>query len=160
MLTNRIIVAAVTVIVLCACLGGAVISLGSQEAVAGSPGPALGKWEFTGRDSKGGAWKGTLTVEKLDTARFDAPKYYAMFVLDVIVGEEQRGIEAPCRWDPVKREVAMTTGPRSAPTEYTATLSPDGKTLTGGRWTESERDSATGQVKVTSTGTWTAKFVK
>ena len=59
-----------------------------------------------------------------------------------------------------RREVWVGTGLCSAPTEYAATLSPDGKRLTDGKWTRSVQDRDTRQMTVTSTGTWSAKLVR
>lgn len=120
-----------------------------------SSGPSLGKWEFIGKDDKGVAWTGILEILKLDTNRFDADKYHSIANLEVKSASSGRGVEAPCRWEPGKREVSFSTGG----TAYTAILSPDGKSLTQGKWTESEKDFQTRKVTITRTGVWSAKFV-
>lgn len=138
---NRIIVAILTVIVLCA-------------AATSDAGPSLGKWEFTGKDNTGVAWTGTLTIEKLDPNRFDTNKYHSMCSLQVESASTSSGVEAPCKYDPSTRALSFSTGV-STTHSYTAVLSPDGKSLTKGKWTESKTD---GQKSVVQTGDWSAKL--
>ena len=125
-----------------------------QQPAAESSGPPLGKWQFTGKDDKGVTWTGTLTIQKLDTNRFDADKYHSIFSLELQSAGSSRGVEAPCIWDPGKREVSFSTGN----TTYTAILSPDGKSLTRGKWSEGKKDFRTRKVTITKTGVWSAKF--
>lgn len=119
-----------------------------------SNGPPLGKWEFIGKDDKGVAWTGILEILKLDMNRFDADKYHSIASLGVKSADAGHGVEAPCRWEPASREVSFSTGG----TSYTAILSSDGKSLTQGKWTESEKDFRTRKVTVIRTGVWSAKF--
>jgi hypothetical protein len=120
-----------------------------------SGGPSLGKWEFTGKDDKGVVWKGTLENKKLDTSRFDANRFYSIMDLETTGNEMQRGVEAPSKWDPAKGEITFATGG----TSYTALLSKDGKRLIEGKWTQGEKDFATGKITIKSTGVWSAKFL-
>ncbi len=130
-------------------------SCAGQQPTAESKGPILGKWTFDGKDDKGVVWTGTLTIKELDTTRFDADKYHSMFILEVESKDSSNGIDTPCVWDPVKREVSFSTGTAAA---YTAILSANGKSLTQGKWTESEKDLRTRKVTVTKTGVWAAKY--
>jgi hypothetical protein len=125
-----------------------------QQPAAESSGPPLGKWQFTGKDDKGVTWTGTLAIQKLDTDRFDADKYHSIFSLELVSKGSSRGVEAPCIWKPDKREVSFSTGG----TTYTAILSPDGKSLTNGKWSESKKDFQTSKVSIIKTGVWSAKF--
>jgi hypothetical protein len=77
-----------------------------------------------------------------------------MFILETESKDSSYGLEAPCVWDPVKREVSFGTGNAV----YTAILSADGKSMTQGKWTESEKDFHTRKVTVTNTGVWSAKY--
>lgn len=119
-------------------------------------GPSLGTWAFTGKDDKGVSWTGTLAVQKLDTNRFDAGKYYSMCDLEMKSANSQKGISTPCTWEPNKRLVSFSTGETAS---YTAILSPDGKSMTRGTWTDSEKDFKTRKVTITRTGVWSAAFV-
>jgi hypothetical protein len=129
-------------------------SCAGQQPAAGNGGPLLGRWEFAGKDSKGVVWKGTLRVQKLDTKLFDADRFHSIFILEAQSADSSSGVEAPCKWDVDKREVSFSTGS----VEYTAILSPDGKSLTQGKWTESEKDYQTREATITKTGVWSAKF--
>ncbi|MFH0976298.1 MAG: hypothetical protein V1874_11000 [Spirochaetota bacterium] len=127
--------------------------IGQQPAVESS-GPPLGKWQFTGKDDKGVVWTGTLEIQKLDTDRFDADKYHSICSLELKSADSSRGVEAPCKWEPGKREVSFSTGG----TTYTAILSPDGKSLANGKWSESKKDFQSSKVIIIKTGVWSAKF--
>jgi hypothetical protein len=122
---------------------------GQQPQTCGESGPSLGDWQFTGTDSKGGAWTGTLKMKELDPAQFDASKYQCECDLEARTEHSGKGVAAPCRYDPAKRVVSFSSS-------WTANLSPDGRTLTRGTWSESDRDAEGKPVVVT--GKWTAKF--
>jgi methionine-rich copper-binding protein CopC len=69
-------------------------------------------------------------------------------------------VEAPGRYDPAARALSFSTG-ISEVTSYTAVLSPDGKSLTQGKWTKSKKDrkqSGQAGMTVVSAGTWSAKL--
>ena len=122
-------------------------------------GPSLGKWAFTGKDNTGLVWSGTLTIERLDPARFDANKFHSLCSLEVESSDASKGskgVEAPCEWNPATRTVTLgNTYP--AANVYTAVLSDDGKALTQGKWTESK--VVRGQVGgVVRTGQWSAQL--
>ena len=142
MSANRIIVTILTLTIFCAALG-----------LAGDTGPAFGKWQFTGKDNTGVVWTGTLTIEKLDPNRFDAVKYQSMCDLDVQSKTAGRGVGAPGQYAPATRALSFSTG-MSEVTTYTAVLSPDGKSLTQGKWTVTKK---AGNILVSS-GTWSAKL--
>lgn len=149
MSANRITVTILTLTMLCAAHG-----------LAGNAGPAFGKWQFTGKDSAGVVWTGTLAIEKLDLNRFNTNKYHFMCNLEVQSASTGRGVEAPGTYDPAARAVSFSTG-ISEITSYTAVLSPDGKSLTQGKWTVTKKaDKKSGQAGmiVVSAGTWSAKL--
>jgi hypothetical protein len=150
MLMKRIILAILIITIVCM-VEGLVYAGPSAE----SGGPALGKWEFTGKDDLGASWTGMLAVQKLDTNSFDANRFHSMFTLEATSGDSSYGVEAPCRWEPSTREVSFSTGSSA----YTAILSPDGKSLIQGKWTNSERDYRTRKATVIRTGVWSGKFV-
>lgn len=122
--------------------------------------PVFGTWDFTGKDTAGVVWKGTVTISALDTNRFDTGKYQFMWDVNLTAGKASRGTEGPCAFDASTR--AITCGVRNL-SAYTAILSADGKSLTQGKWTEWEGESglrSQPQKTVKSSGTWTAKFNK
>ena len=127
---------------------------GQQSAVEGK-GPATGKWAFEGKDDKGVVRTGTLTIKELDKARFDANRFHSMCVLESESKESSYGVDTPCTWDQGKKEVSFGTE-RSA---YSAILSADGKNMTLGKWTDSEKDFSTRKVTVKKTGVWSAKYL-
>lgn len=115
-------------------------------------GPSFGKWQFAGKDNTGVAWIGTLTIGKLDTQRFSSDKYYSACVLEVKSKSMERTVDTPCMYDSAARAVSFATGLRRSRTSYDAVLSPDGKSLVQGKWSELEQ----GAVK--ETGEWSAKL--
>jgi hypothetical protein len=153
---NRILIAILAVT--------AIAILSVTPALAEDPGstnsgPALGKWEFTGKDNTGLVWTGTLSIEKLDPSRFDANRYHALCSLEVESTDPSKGtkgVEAPCTWDPRTRAISFTTGVNVTHL-YTAILSSDGKTLSQGKWTESKGNSGEAGETVRS-GNWSAKL--
>jgi hypothetical protein len=156
MSANRII-ALLGVVTLCAAYGVAAnpgSGAGQEAAARSNSGPTLGKWEFTGKDNTGLDWTGTLTIEKLDPKSFNVKEYYALCGLEVQSPDPAkgiRGVEAPCSYDPSTRAVSFTTGV-SVTHLYTAVLSRDGMSLTGGKWTESK------EATVVRSGEWSAKL--
>ncbi len=129
-----------------------------QQAKSGD-GPALGKWEFTGKDNKGLVWTGTLTIEKLDPQSFDVDRFHSMCSLEMESTDPNvggRGVSAPCTYNKATRAVEFTTGASNI-SSYTAVLSADGRSLTQGKWTESEKSRQSG-TKVLRTGDWSAKL--
>jgi hypothetical protein len=143
-----------------ACAGS---GAGQQQSAKTNNGPALGKWEFTGKDNTGLTWTGTLVIEKLDPNRFDANKYHSLCSLEVQSPDPSqgtRGVEAPCRYDPGTRVLSFSTGV-STVHSYTAVLLGDGRSLTKGKWTESKSDgkkSGQSGMSVVRTGDWSAKL--
>ena len=152
MTMKRIILSVLIITIICMVQGLAVHAGPSTE----NSGPPLGKWEFTGKDSKGVSWTGTLVVQKLDTKRFDADKFHSMCSLEMKSANSTNAVDTPCKWEPNKREVSFSTGDTAS---YTAILSPDGKSLTQGKWTDSEKDYRTRKITIKRTGVWSAKFI-
>ncbi len=125
------------------------LASGSTAASAGagqSPeakytGPALGKWTFEGKDDKKVLWSGTLMVREDHEC-----------VLDIATEEGAgRGVGAPCKWNPAKREISF-----GGPQGFTGILSTDGKRITQGKWIEGDEDYYTKKVTILGTGTWSA----
>ncbi len=146
---KRIVWTILTIAIVCA------IACLTHAGPADNAGPSFGKWTFTGKDNKGVAWTGTLVIDKLDTNHFDAARFYAMCNLEMQSANAGKGIETPCTWNPKTREVSFSTTDTAS---YTAILSLDGKSLTRGTWTDSEKDFRTKKVTVIRTGTWSATF--
>jgi hypothetical protein len=122
-------------------------------------GPALGNWEFSGKDNTGLVWSGTLKLEKLDPARVEPNKYYSQCILEVKSTDANQGtigVEEPCEWNPGTRTISLGNM-YPAVHVYSAVLSADGKTLTQGKWTESKvvRGKVGGVVR---SGQWSAKL--
>ena len=153
MSVNRIVVVLTVIILRATC--GLVASAGAgSQAAATAKGPTLGKWAFTGKDNTGVTWTGTLTIEKLDPNRFDVKAYYGLCSVEVESPDPSkgtRGVEAPCTYNPGTRAVSFTTGAMTTHL-YTAVLSADGQSLTGGKWTETKART------VVRRGEWTAKL--
>lgn len=162
MFKNRISIALLSIFVFSA-FPGVAANAGSgagepQQAKSGD-GPTLGKWEFTGKDNKGLAWTGTLTIEKPDPQNFDVDRFHSMCSLEVESKDPNQGgrsVSAPCTYDKAIRAVAFSTGVSNL-SAYTAILSADSKSLTQGKWTESEKSRQSG-TKVLRTGDWSARF--
>ena len=161
---NRIIIVILALTILCAAYslaGSAGSSDGQPPAATSGSGPSLGAWQFTGKDSAGVVWTGALTIEKLDPNRFDTNKYHFMCNLEVRSASSENGVGAPGRYDPTVRALSFSTG-KSQITSYTAVLSPDGKSLTHGKWTVSKQDNKKGGqagMTIVSSGTWPAKLI-
>jgi hypothetical protein len=71
-----------------------------------------------------------------------------MCELELQSASSGRGVEAPCLYNPQTRTLSFSGGTSSRKYSYTAVLSPDGKSLTQGRWTEGDSGS----------GTWSARL--
>lgn len=163
MLTNRVSIALLTIVIFCAIhsvAASASSGSGEQQTAKDNDGPALGKWEFTGKDNTGLVWTGTLSIERFDLARYGPKRYHSMWNLKVTSADPNRGgpreVEAPCDWNPGTRTVSFgNTWP--ATNVYTAVLTADGKALTQGKWTESK--FVRGQIAgIIRTGEWSAKL--
>lgn len=118
-------------------------------AAAAADGPAFGQWSFSGSDNKGVAWTGTLTIERLATGEEGALQ--AMCSLEVQSKQMGRGVGAACKYDAATRVLSFGSKAPSNTFSYRAVLSPDGKSLTQGKWSETVRSE-------TTTGEWSAKF--
>ncbi len=133
--------------------------LGGICTLAAADGPALGNWAFTGKDSTGLVWTGTLKIEKLDPNQFNSPGYYAMCDLEMTSTDESqgtKGVAAPCKFEAGKRTLSFTTGVMTVWT-LSAVLSSDGKSLTMGKWTRTKADDPK---TVLFSGEWSAKLPK
>ena len=133
--------------------GGAKVGAG-PAAEAEYTGPALGKWIFEGKDSKGMAWSGTLTISEKDSGEV---KYIDCSLDAVSRDGASNGVGSECTWDAAKREVLFGPEPMA---RYRALLSTDGRKMTQGTWTEAEKDWNTGKTVVNKTGAWTASRSK
>jgi hypothetical protein len=146
MSTRSVIVTFLTVAAVSLVIG---IPAPAEDQGPATSGPRLGKWEFQGKDNTGLAWSGSLTIEKLDPDRFDSKKYHAFCILEMqSTGPSKRTkvVEKPCDWNPQTRTFKFgDTSP--AVNVFSAILSDDGKALTQGKWTETQR-----------TGQWSAKL--
>ena len=125
-----------------------------QQPAAESKGPKLGIWAFDGKDDKGDVWTGTITIKELDTKNFDVSEYYGGCVLDAASKDSGKGVDGPCVWNPGTREFSFRAGGSA----YSAILSADGKSMTQGKWTVTEKDFRTRQVTSITTGIWSAKY--
>ena len=112
-------------------------------APAGKPAPAvgdgktlLGKWGFTGKDGAGVQWRGTLTITKIEPNSFDTARYSNVCDLELTSANSGKGISAACLYEPRTRTFTFAGGEDSHKYSITAVLSPDGKSLTQGRWVE------------------------
>ena len=162
MFTNKIMIAVLSVAVF-SVFHGVAACAGQPQAAKSGNGPALGKWEFTGKDNTGLVWTGTLAIEKLDPNRFDASKYSSMCSLEVESTDPSKGtkgVEGPCSYDPGTRVVSFSVGVVTLHS-YTAVLSGDNRSLIQGKWTESKSDakkSGQSSTGAAVTGTWSAKL--
>ena len=123
-------------------------SLAAPARAQGGADPLMGKWNFAGADAAGVAWRGTLIIGEIDPSRFspNPDKYNHMCQIDLESANSGRGRETPCLYNPQTRELSFSGG-TSTKYSYSASLSPDGKSLTRGRWTEGASE----------TGTWSAR---
>src|SRR5438477_12948530 len=85
------------------------------------------KWDFTGSDGSGLAWRGTLTIGALDPGRFDPNpvKYNHMCQLELRSASSGRGKEMPCLYDQRTRTLSFSGGGFSNKYSYSAVLSAD-----------------------------------
>ncbi len=128
------------------------------NAFAADPGLSHGDWQFTRKDNEGVTWTGTLTIEKLDTNRFNADKYNYNCRIEAQSAKSSRGVEGPCKYDSAARTLTLGGG-RTDSYSYSAVLTPDGKALAQGKWAETIDEEKNGQwVKVKKTGEWSAKL--
>src|ERR1035441_6479323 len=86
--------------------------------------PLMGKWDFTGRDSAGVTWLGTLTIGELDPSRFspNPAKYNHMCRLELQSVSSGQGRETPCLYDPRTGAFSFSGGGFSSKYSYTAAL--------------------------------------
>lgn len=108
---------------------------GKQAAQTGGA-VLLGKWDFTGRDGTGVQWRGTLAIEKLEPNSFDPAKYSNTCDLGLASANSGRGVSGPCLYDSRTKTFSFAGGGASSKYAFTAVLSPDGTSLTQGRWVE------------------------
>jgi hypothetical protein len=132
----------------------AVLSTG--PVLAADPGPAQGAWKFTGKDNAGVVWTGPLTLGKVDPDRFGVGKYHSMCELNVKSAGGERAVSIPATYDASTRVFTFANEMSMGGVTYTAVLSPDGKSLTQGKWRETERKFGEKEKKVVGTGEWSA----
>ncbi len=131
---------------------------GSQTGVGGS-GPRLGKWKYTGKDSLGVVWTGTLTIGKVDPNRFDPGKYHSICSIEAQSEKGGLGVEHPGTYDASTRTLSFGNEGRMGGSVYTAVLSVDGKKLEKGKWRKSDRDFGSKELAVV-TGEWSADLIE
>ena len=122
------------------------VAVQAQKGLAGAPegkqaaqtGGAvlLGKWAFTGRDGAGVQWRGTLTIEKLEPNSFDPTQYSNTCDLSLSSANSGKGMSNACLYDPRTKTFSFAGGEDSHKYSFTAVLSPEGTSLTRGRWVE------------------------
>jgi hypothetical protein len=151
---KRIIFSIIIAAVICSGQGFVCTTSFAGNQAAESNGPILGTWAFDGKDDKGVLWTGTLEIKELDTNSFDPNKYYSACILGIASKDSGRGVDSPCIWNPAKREISFGAGSSM----QTAILSADRKSLTQGKWTETDKDFRTSKVTVKRTGVWSAQY--
>jgi hypothetical protein len=129
-----------------ATLGGGAAAKPAAAVQAGDPNRLTGKWDFTGKDGAGTQWRGTLTVQKLEPNSFDPAQYSNVCDLDLSSANSGKGVSNACLYDPRTKTLSLTGGEDSHKYSFTAVLSPDGASLTQGRWVEG----------ASGTGAWSA----
>ncbi len=117
-----------------ASLSGA--STGKPAPAAGDGKTLLGKWDFTGKDGAGVEWRGTLTIAPIEPNSFDTSLYSNVCDLDLTSANSGRGTSNACLYQPRTRTFTFAGGEDSHKYSITAVLSPDGKSLTQGKWVE------------------------
>jgi hypothetical protein len=129
-----------------------------QGQPAAKAGPALGEWKFTGKDNAGVVWTGKLTLGKVDPDRFNVEKYHSMCNLEAKSASSERGVEIPATYDAATRVFTFQNEMSMGGVTYTAVLSPDGKSLTQGKWRETDKNFGEKEKRVVSTGEWSASI--
>lgn len=120
-------------------------------------GLSYGDWQFTRTDNEGVTWTGTLKIEKVDTDRFNADKYNYQCTIEAKGPKSSRGVGGPCKYDVATRTLTLG-GDRTDSYSYSAVLTPDGKALAQGKYSETIDEEKNGQwVKAKKTGAWSAK---
>jgi hypothetical protein len=116
--------------------------------------PSFGKWEYAGLDNSGVNWTGTLTIEKVDPTKWDAKRYFALCEVEersLNPNKGTRSVQGLCEYDGRTRTVSFTfLGSKLH--SFSAVLSQDGKSLTGGKWTETKGTTVVRSVE------WSAKL--
>ena len=99
-------------------------------------------------------WTGTLTIEKVDPTKWDAKRYFALCEVEersLDPNKGTRSVQGLCEYDGRTRTVSFTfLGSKLH--SFSAVLSQDGKSLTGGKWTETKGTTVVRSVE------WSAKL--
>ncbi|MRR58353.1 MAG: hypothetical protein EG824_09100 [Deltaproteobacteria bacterium] len=103
--------------------------------------PMLGKWNFIGKDDKGGAWKGGIDI-RIENEEVTCE-------VSIQGPEFSSGVGGPFECSPDQKNFTCAASGNS----FTAVLSANGEDLTNGRWT-TKGDDFLDFPKVT--GTWSA----
>jgi hypothetical protein len=99
-----------------------------------------------------------LKIEKVDTDRFDASKYNYQCNIEAKGPKSSRGVGGPCAYVPATRTLTLGGG-RTDSYSYTAVLTPDGKALAQGKYSETVDELKNEDwVKVSKSGVWSAKL--
>ncbi len=112
---------------------------------AGDPNTLVGKWDFAGKDGSGAQWTGTLTVTKMDADMMGRDKFSNICDLNLSNGNAGKGMSGPCLYEPKTKRLTYESHEGFSNFSFTAILSPDGASLSQGRWVEG------------GTGAWSAK---
>jgi hypothetical protein len=134
-------------------LGGA---RAANRPAQGGGNVLLGKWEFNGKDGAGVQWRGELAITKLQQNGFDPADYSNECDLSVSSANSGKGMSGPCLYDAGARTFTFAGGEDARKYSLTAVLSPDGKSLTQGRWVEGASGSG-GWSAVSKTGAQTKR---
>jgi hypothetical protein len=102
----------------------------------------LGKWTFTAKDAKGVVWNGTLEITSLGDYSSESGKHSNMCDVSMQSGNTGKGFGAGCLYNSLNKTLTWLNDEYS----FTAVLSPDGKSLLQGKWTEKG-----------AAGSWSAK---
>lgn len=106
------------------------------------PDPLAGKWQVLGKDGSGAAWDGTLAIDKPGADDFNDGTYTNICDLNMQSANSGKGMSGPCVYDAKTKTLTFAGGADSSKFTFTAVLSPDGKSLTQGRWVEAKGNGA------------------
>jgi hypothetical protein len=117
-------------------------SASGNPAVKADDKALLGEWTFTGQDAKGTVWNGTFKVSPLGEYSSNSGEFSNMCSVTARSGNTGKGISAGCQYNALNKTLTWSNDDFS----LTAVLSPDGKSLTQGKWLEKG-----------AAGSWSAK---
>jgi hypothetical protein len=115
---------------------------GGNASVKADGKTLLGEWTFTGKDGKGVVWNGTLKIDPLGEYSSDAGKYSNMCDVNAQSANAGKGFSSGCMYNALDKTLTWSSEGFS----LSAVLSPDGRSLTQGKWVEKG-----------AAGSWSAK---